>query len=552
VSSVWFVYRLRRSGLLLPLLIPAVLSVVLLPALRAQMMGSNPPAANSANGTSTASTIIPSTVLGQVISATTGAPVPRALVRLNDRAVLTDHDGKFRFDQNTASSANILVTKPGFSATTEMQEGGNLYFQGAQMGVPLELRLYPEALLTGTVLGPDGAPLPHISVTALRSIWEDAGHRWVSVGQDQTDSHGNFRLPEPAGEYRLETRYTPLDRTAGEAVLPVAVPAEGSSSTSQVIKVHAGEELHFDLRPAVSPTHTVMTTMESGGGRDFVRISARSNSGSTLQVDPQRNGPGGETKIQLPQGSYTLTARRNSPEIPEQAETTVTVPDHDISGVVLQFAPVPSIPIELIVDSSATSDNNIQPPTLPQLGVVLQSDQADPERGDSSVRPTTRRDQSFAFTAAPGSYRLQSRNTGVWYVKSASYGDADLLQQELVVAPGAAGTPIRLVVSNQTGSLQGTVNLNGSPAGCWIYLISAGANAQPVMSLRSNGSGSYTAAHLAPGSYQAIAFERRRSANYRDPASLAPFSGHVRSVTVNAGDKPTLNLDAVPVAEVAP
>jgi hypothetical protein len=551
VPSVWLVCRLRRSGLLLPLLTPAIISVGIPSFLNAQM-GSSSLAANSATGTSTASTVIPSTVLGQVINATTGAPVPRALVRLNDRAVLTDHDGKFRFDQNTASSANILVTKPGFSATTEMQEGGNFYLQGAQMGVPLEVRLYPEALLTGTVLGPDGAPLPRISVTALRSIWEDTGHRWVTVGQDQTDSHGNFRLPEPAGEYRLETRYTPLDRTTGEAVLPVSVPAEGSSRTSQAIKVHAGEELHFELRPAVSPTHTVMTTMESGGGRDFVRISARSNSGSTLQVDPQRNGSGGETKIQLPQGTYTLTARRNSPENPEQAETTVTVPDHDISGVVLQFAPVPSIPIELIVDSSATSDNNSQPPTLPQLGVVLQSDQADPERGDSSVRPTTRRDQSFAFTAAPGSYRLQSRNTGVWYIKSASYGDADLLQQELVVAPGAAGTPIRLVVSNQTGSLQGTVNLNGSPAACWVYLISADANAQPVMSLRSNGSGSFMAAHLPPGGYQAIAFERRHSANYRDAASLAPFSGHVRSVTVNVGDKPTLNLDAVPAAEVVP
>jgi hypothetical protein len=549
VSSAWLVYCLRRSGLRLPLLIPAVFLIVAPSFLLAQM-GSGALANNSATGMSTASTVVPSTVFGQVINATTGAPVPRALVRLNDRAVLTDHDGKFRFEQNTASSANFLVTKPGFSATTEMQEGGNLYLQGAQMGVPLEFRLYPEALLTGTVLGPDGTPLTRISVTALRSFWEDTGHRWVPVGQGQTDSHGNFRLPQPAGEYRLETRYTPLEGVTGEAVLPVSVPAESSSGTSQVIRVHAGEELHFELRPAVRPIHSVTTNMEAAGGRDFMRISARSSSGSTLQVEP-RNGPGGETKIQLPQGTYTLTARRNSPENPEQAETTVTVPDHDISGVVLQFAPVPSIPIELIVDSSVTSDNNAQP-TLPQLGLVLQSDQADPERGDSSVRPTTRRDGTFVFRAAPGSYRLENRNSGVWYVKSASYGDADLLQQELVVAPGAAGTPIRLVVSNQTGSLQGTVNLNGSPAACWIYLISTGANAQPVTSLRSTGAGSYAAAYLPPGSYQAIAFEGRHSANYRDPASLAPFSGRVRSVTVNAGDKPTLNLDAVPIAEVAP
>jgi hypothetical protein len=127
-----------------------------------------------------------------------------------------------------------------------------------------------------------------------------------------------------------------------------------------------------------------------------------------------------------------------------------------------------------------------------------------------------------------------------------------LLQRDLVVVPGAAGTPLRVVVSNLTGSLQGTVNLNGGPAACWVYLIPMSPNAQAVIALRSTNSGSYMAAHLPPGSYQAIAFEGRHSANYRDPASLAPFSSHVRSVTVNAGDKPTLNLDAVPVAEVAP
>ncbi len=243
--------------------------------------------ANSAGGTPTGSTAIPSTVLGQVINAATGSPVARALVRLNNRAMLTDHDGKFRFDQNTEANANILVSKPGFSATTEMQEGGNLFLQGAQLGVPLELRLYPEALLTGTVLAPDGTPLPRISVSAMRSFYDDSGHRWVTVGQDQTDSHGNFRLPQPAGEYRLETRYTPVDRTTGEAVLPVIVPAEGSSGASQVIQAHAGEELHFELRPAVSPTHTVSLMTESGGGRDFMRITARSSNGSTLQVNPQ-------------------------------------------------------------------------------------------------------------------------------------------------------------------------------------------------------------------------------------------------------------------------
>jgi hypothetical protein len=140
----------------------------------------------------------------------------------------------------------------------------------------------------------------------------------------------------------------------------------------------------------------------------------------------------------------------------------------------------------------------------------------------------------------------------MWYIKSVSYGDSDLLQQDLVVVPGAAGTPIRVTVSDKTGGLLGTVSLKGTPGACWVYLIPTGPSAQSVIMLRSDSSGSYTAAHLPPGSYQAVAFEQRHSVNFRDAASLAPFSGHVQSITVNAGDKPTLNLDAVPVTEVAP
>jgi hypothetical protein len=218
---------------------------------------------------------------------------------------------------------------------------------------------------------------------------------------------------------------------------------------------------------------------------------------------------------------------------------------------VFQFSPIPSIPVEMIVDTSSASDNS-QPPTLAQLGLTLQNNQPDSERGDSTVRPTTRRDQSFVFTAQPGTYHVQGRDTGAWYIKSVNYGDSDLLQQDLVVAPGASGTPIRVTMSNQTGGLQGTVNLNGAPAACWVYLIPSGPSAQSVFSFKSSSTGSYTSAHLPPGSYQAIAFEQRHSVNYSDPTRLAPFASHVQSITINAGDKPTLNLEAVPVAEVTP
>ena len=271
-------------------------------------------------------------------------------------------------------------------------------------------------------------------------------------------------------------------------------------------------------------------------------------------MNPQmRNGGGRRDEDTASPGDVHADGEEEQSGESEQAETTVTVPDHDISGVVLQFSPIPSIPIELIVDTSATSDNT-QPDSADSAPVrlMLQRWRDEPEQRGFSTRPTPRRDQSFVFTAPPGSYHLQGRNTGTWYIKSATYGDSDLLREDLVVVPGAAGTPIRVVVSDETGSLQGTVNLNGMVAACWVYLIPTGAARSPSSHCAAAARAAITSAHLPPGSYQAIAFERRHSANYRDPASLAPFNSHVHSVTINAGDKPTLNLDAVPVAEVTP
>jgi hypothetical protein len=57
---------------------------------------------------------------------------------------------------------------------------------------------------------------------------------------------------------------------------------------------------------------------------------------------------------------------------------------------------------------------------------------------------------------------------------------------------------------------------------------------------------------VPPGSYEAVAFENRHSANFRDPNVLAAFASRVRSVTIDVGDKATLDLDAVPSAELQP
>jgi hypothetical protein len=209
------------------------------------------------------------------------------------------------------------------------------------------------------------------------------------------------------------------------------------------------------------------------------------------------------------------------------------------------------LPVELQTDGAATSDN--PQPSLMQFGLMLENSEADPDNFSFPLPLTAQRGGSGSFIASPGSYRLRARNNqGAWYIKSASYGVSNLLQQEFVVAPGAGGIPIRVTVSNQTASLQGTCALSGVQAACWVYLIPTTPSASTVFTIRSNQQGVYNYANLPPGSYQAIAFEQMHSADYGDAAVLTPFATHVRTVTVNAGEKPTLDLDTVSEAEMGP
>jgi hypothetical protein len=254
--------------------------------------------------------------------------------------------------------------------------------------------------------------------------------------------------------------------------------------------------------------------------------------------------------MELPSGTYKLTASILSPEGTEYGETTVTVTDHDVAGVVFHLAPVPALPVELLAEPQATPDD--PQPSIQQLGLTLENVASDSDIFNSTIHPVTGRDRSVSFTVPPGSYRLRAQSHSSWYIRSATYGGSDLLQQALTIGPGAGGTPIIIAASDQTANLQGTCRLGGLPANCWIYLTPSTPSAESVFVEQSGADGAYNYAHLPPGTYQAIAFEQRHSADYRDPATLTPFATHIRTLTINTGEKSVLDLDAVSAAEIVP
>lgn len=532
--------------------------------------------------TSTSSTSVK--LSGQVVNAVNGAPISRALVRFNNRAMLTDQEGKFLFEQVVDAAGSFQVIKPGYSLSNDPFEQPNLFFQFDQVTKPLVFRLYPESILAGAVTAPDGQPLAHVFVTTRRSTFDDLGSRWMVTGQTQTDLHGEFRIPVNAGDYRIETAFSRRNDGSREAVLPVALPT-ASPGASQVIHVRSGEEQRFDLRPQVRRIYPVPITLEATSERGFPSIRARSSDGTSFNVQTSPTRTPGHGILLLPAGTYKLTSQMQAQDSLETAETSITVtgagtatPDGQPStgaGAVLRFVATPSIPVELAIDSSSTSDNstmragsnnaslirmgavNAQPSPL-QFGLSLLRVEPEGQEEDgglrSSVPLSAPRNAAPSFNVSPGSYRLLSRGNGPWYIKSASYGTSDLVAQGLTITSGSSSAPIRLVVSNQTGSLETNVTLLDSPAkSCWVYLIASSPSVTPISSLRCNGTtGKVESPFLAPGTYQAVAFEHRHPVDLTNPATLAMYSSRLKSVVITAGGQASLNLSAVPESEDKP
>ena len=498
----------------------------------------------------------PELIAGQVVNARTGTPLPRVLVQMGSRAMLTDAEGRFRFDQPDQPASSLRFTKPGYSTSPEQTDGSPADLSSDADPASLTVALWPEAILTGTVLAPDGEPLPRIPVAARRSVFDEQGHHLQTAGQAQTDSHGQFRIPVTAGDYVVDTAFSQGGPEPGQAVLPARFPS--NSDPAQLLHLRSGEEQTIELRPVVARTHLVTVPVDGGEGMP-PRITIRSRDGSTFSANAFRSQEEGSIRLELPSGTYSLHGTRFGREGLQFGETSVTVPDHDVTASPLHLTSTPGIPIDLVVDASGTSapaPGGVRsaagnPPNLMQFNLAL--DPIDPDPASPfQFRPTPQRDGGATLSAPPGAYRLNASLSGGWYIHSATSRGTDLLRDDLLISPGASPSPITVVVSSQTGNLEGVVTLSGAPAACWVYLIANGPTLPAVVIRRSDRSGQFHIPDLPPGSYRAVAFPYRHSANLQEPSILNQFSTHIGAVSVSPGRTATLNLDAVTNKELAP
>jgi hypothetical protein len=541
---------------------------------------------NTQNSQQAATSTTPQTVSGTVVDATTGQAIFRVLVKLSagsvQRALLTDSEGHFSFAGVSSGAANITLTKPGYSVSPYTTDSASTAIGANSLGTPIKLTLYPEALLKGTVSGPDGNPIANLNLRAIRITVDDSGRHALVNGFAHTNDQGKFRMTLAAGEYRIQTDYLPPRDTSTKpstnesyAVMPLVFP-EGSSQTDSTIRVQPGEQRDLDLHPTLAPMVSVL--IHSPSFHDFSGLSAIAGNGAsfTLSLSPANsfrsgrgNGPSSSSdfEAQMPAGSYTLRARSRGfgglfsggqpDDSIEQASVTVSPSQHPPVSLTLQFLPISAVPIEFSYEDPAQATQSTtafggatQNPR--SLGVALEPMQPDPSITDEFLHPRQRNGADFSFLAPPGSYRLRANGFNGSYIASATYGGNDVLSHPLLIAAGAGGSALRIVISNQTAALKGKVTIASAPAQAYLYFIATNPSASPLHIVRSGSDGNYAISALPPGDYRVLALAGKRPIDPNYPASYDAYTSQIGSISLKAGDSLSLDLQAVPESELRP
>jgi hypothetical protein len=137
---------------------------------------------------------------------------------------------------------------------------------------------------------------------------------------------------------------------------------------------------------------------------------------------------------------------------------------------------------------------------------------------------------------------LEGSGGGSWHVESATYGQTNLLGGEIVIGQGSGGAPIRLVVDNRTGMLQGTVRMPDPVVNAWVYLIAETPSLTVANAVTVIAPGTFST-RVPVGSYNVMALDHQLHIDLRDPDVVKSFSTAVKSVDITTDATATVELE---------
>jgi hypothetical protein len=140
--------------------------------------------------------------------------------------------------------------------------------------------------------------------------------------------------------------------------------------------------------------------------------------------------------------------------------------------------------------------------------------------------------------AEPGRYSLVTRTDGPLYVDSATYGNRDLLRDDMEISQELASDPIQVEIRDGTSELTGSVRLLTDQSPISVFAISV-EHPKIVEHIVATSDGRFSFRSLAPGRYRVLALRDAEEVIFRENGGLDLYLARALEVSVSSASNPT-------------
>lgn len=493
---------------------------------------------------------------GTVVNSVTGEPIARALVQTNgrvQRTAFSDSEGHFQIDGLPAVQVTVTAQKPGYSASRFPGFAGGWIQIGANTGAQI-VKLVPQSAIYGRVTDASGQALEHVPVRLTARSVRDGRKIWEQRGMTESDEDGHFRFPNlMQGTYYVAAGPLVAEQllAAGEksktGFAHVYYPGAAELASALPIQLSGGQQTEADFSLSAVPVYQVSGSISGHLPDQGVGFQLLTSSGDELSLPTTFNMETGTFKLEgLPAGSYVVRAIAQAEGQPMRADRLVNVAAN-IEDLRLALAPSVSIPVVVRMDSrSSNVSTSIRLHDRPPISVrLLPADANTPESSSTVQRGSS---AMVLQNVDPGTYTAELMPQVPWYVQSATYGQSNLLYDDIVIASGQS-YPMEIVLRDDSASLSGTVkssDANQPPATVVVVPQPAGKTIPRVVRGAGND---FSVSGLAPGEYLVFAFDSIDGMEFSNPDAFGPYASQAAHITLAGNQRGQVSLDLIQVGK---
>ncbi len=433
-------------------------------------------------------------VEGRVVNGITNEPLKKAHVSLNldgnsSVEVLSGEQGKFRFEGFAPELYQLFAERLGFIG----EDGGWIEVAAGEHVEDLVIKMTPHSAIAGHIVDEDGDPVPGARIFVERRVYAN-GRAYVFDHQQKiADDEGYFFAGGlRAGRYYL-TVFPPERTGVHEDLIRTENPVPIELSTGTVlrnaeVRLRQGRVFHIHGRVTNWPSAGIPVELVPTGAY----TNPRNNKFEFDSVAP---------------GDYFLKSW--SPSCPK----AVTVTDHDIDDLVMEFTPGPSI-------------TGTIKPRLPEPPIIML------DSGGINVK------EDGTFEAArlkPEKYNVDVELPDGYYVKSVQFNHQPSPDHTIDLTSCTGGS-VEIVVAPNAASVSVTVrDAKDSKVTLW---------SESTLRTKGADDGDVTFENLAPGEYRILAWEKVEEKFLEIPDFRARFEA--QKITLAEGSRQSVEVKLIP------